>query len=180
MNVKKTNPKFPLWLMLQLDRFSCEIFALLLAICSEFLKIFVPSQTFGKVSSIWVYCRRVFVSLLVVTPCGSSQTLQAVHPSPHCREDSSTCLSREVKLWSASLAFYCVFSLAFPSSGSVPAWCTAEGREGSRGEWTKVKARSWVFLCFSASQYSGDCNTCPAYFTRFPIKIKAGCCLVQS
>lgn len=52
MNVKKTNPKFPLRQMLQFDLFSCEIFALLFAICSEVLKMFVPSETFGKVSSV--------------------------------------------------------------------------------------------------------------------------------
>lgn len=35
--------------MLQIDLFSREIFALLLAICCKVLKIFVPAETFGKI-----------------------------------------------------------------------------------------------------------------------------------
>lgn len=40
------------------------------------------------VSSIWIYCRWLFVSLLVVTAYGNSQTLQTVRSSSHGAEDS--------------------------------------------------------------------------------------------
>lgn len=35
--------------MIQIDLFSRKIFVVLLAICDRVLKIFVPSETFGKV-----------------------------------------------------------------------------------------------------------------------------------
>lgn len=62
--------------------------------------------------------------------------------------------AREVKLWSASLAFYCVLALIFPDSGGVPAWCTAEGRGQQQERVEQVRARyEGLLRLFSVPQF---------------------------
>lgn len=72
-----------------------------------------------------------------------TDTADSALKSSLCRGLCSTWSAREVKLGSASLAVHCVLALTFPSSGDVPAWCAARGGDGSRREWTKMRARDW-------------------------------------
>lgn len=110
IDVKKQTPSphwNKYWQMIQTDLFSCKIFAVLFAICYRVLKIVFLLKLLAKLSSVGINCRWMLVSFLVVTPCGSSQTLQTVPKFSLC---SGLC-----SVWSAS----CFFVPQFPSLSSA-------------------------------------------------------------
>lgn len=98
----------------------------------QFWKFLFLLKLLAKLSTTWINCRWMFISLLVITPCGNSQTLRTVLPGSRCTEDSSTWSARDSKLWAASLA-----SPSLIVEVLLHHVLLTQGGDGNKTEWTK-------------------------------------------